>query len=66
MGNSGFSGNPHLHLETRVGPSGLQLPTMIFYDTTATLEEQAAYVEWRTGETFILFDPTILLTYSGD
>ena len=66
VGNSGFSGNPHLHLETRVGPSGLDLPTMIFYDTTATLAEQAAYNEWRIGEIFTLFDPTAFLNLLGD
>lgn len=66
VGNSGFSGNPHLHLETRVGPSGLDLPTMIFYETTATLAEQAAYNEWRTGETFTLFDPTDFLILAGE
>lgn len=66
VGNSGFSGNPHLHLETRVGSSGLDLPTMIFYDTTATLEEQAAYKEWRSSDTFKLFDPTNFLNLAGD
>jgi murein DD-endopeptidase MepM/ murein hydrolase activator NlpD len=66
VGNSGFSGNPHLHLETRVGPSGLDLPTMIFYDTTATLAEQAAYNQWRIGEIFTLFDPTAFLNLLGD
>ncbi len=66
VGNSGFSGNPHLHIETRVGSSGLDLPTMIFYETTATLEEQAAYNEWRSGETFTLFDPTRFLILLGE
>lgn len=65
VGGSGFSGNPHLHLETRVGPSGIDLPSMIFYETTATLEEQAAYVEWRTGNTWTKYDPTPFLTQAG-
>ena len=65
VGNTGFSGNPHLHLETRVGPSGIDLPTMIFYDTTATLAEQEAYVEWRSGETWTKFDPTPFLEQAG-
>ena len=66
VGNSGFSGNPHLHLETRAGPSGLILPTMIFYETTATLAEQAAYNEWRSGNTFTLFNPSIFLSRLGE
>lgn len=65
VGGSGFSGNPHLHLETRVGPSGLTLPPMVFYDTTATLEEQTAYQKWRFAGDFILFDPMILLSNSA-
>jgi murein DD-endopeptidase MepM/ murein hydrolase activator NlpD len=65
VGNTGFSGNPHLHLETRVGPSGIALPTMIFYDTQATLAEQAAYTEWRTGPTWTKFDPTPFLEQAG-
>lgn len=65
VGNTGFSGNPHLHLETRVGPSGIDLPTMIFYDTTATLDQQAAYIEWRSGETWTKFDPTPFLQQAG-
>jgi murein DD-endopeptidase MepM/ murein hydrolase activator NlpD len=66
VGNSGFSGNPHLHLESRVGPSGLDLPTMIFYETTATLAEQAAYTEWRVGDTFTKHDPTLFLNLAGE
>lgn len=66
VGGSGFSGNPHLHLETRVGPTGIELPTMIFYETTATLEEQAAYVEWRTGSTWTKYTPMLLLTYVSE
>lgn len=66
VGGSGFSGNPHLHLETRVGPSNLILPTMIFYDTTATLKEQEAYQDWRFAGPFELFDPLGLLTIPQD
>lgn len=65
VGNSGFSGNPHLHLETRVAVSALNLPTMIFYETTATIEEQAAYIEWRSGDTFKKHDPTSFLIQAG-
>jgi murein DD-endopeptidase MepM/ murein hydrolase activator NlpD len=66
VGGSGFSGNPHLHLETRVGPSDLILPTMIFYETTATLEEQEAYQAWRFAGPFELFNPLLLLTFPQD
>lgn len=63
VGNTGFSGNPHLHLETRVGPTGIILPTMAFYETTATLEEQEAYRLWRISGTFALHSPLLLLNY---
>lgn len=63
VAGSGFSGNPHLHLETRVGPSNLLLPTMIFYDTTASIEEQEAYQDWRFAGPFELFNPLLLLTF---
>lgn len=60
VGNSGFSGNPHLHLETRRGPVGAQFPAMIFYDTTATQEEMDVYAWWRTSTDFVKFDPLLL------
>ncbi|HZW04650.1 MAG TPA: M23 family metallopeptidase, partial [Anaerolineaceae bacterium] len=32
VGNTGMSGNPHLHLEVRVGPSGFSFPALAHYD----------------------------------
>lgn len=62
VGNSGFSGNPHLHLETRRGPAGAQFGPMIFYETTATQEEMDTYVWWRTSPDFVKFDPLLLFS----
>jgi murein DD-endopeptidase MepM/ murein hydrolase activator NlpD len=68
VGGSGdpfFVSDPHLHLETRVGPSGIFVEPMSFYDTQATEEEKASYTLWRSSGTFILFDPMILLDYGA-
>jgi murein DD-endopeptidase MepM/ murein hydrolase activator NlpD len=56
---------PHLHLETRVGPSDIFIEPMAFYDTQATEAEKAEYMKWRTSDTFRLFDPMILLDYGA-
>lgn len=64
VGDSGdrfFVSDPHLHLETRVGAAGLRLGPMAYYSTTATEEEKAEYLRWRTGEELHLMDPTFLL-----
>lgn len=55
----------HLHFETRVGPSGIFIEPMAFYDTQASEEEKAEYLYWRTSETFRLFDPMILIEYGA-
>ncbi len=47
----------HLHLETRVGRSGLVTDSMAFYDTSATEEEQEEYLWWRTSGDLVPFDP---------
>lgn len=68
VGGSGsqfFVSDPHLHIETRVGPSGIFIEPMAYYDTQATEEEKAEYLYWRTSETFTLFDPMILLDYGA-
>lgn len=68
VGNSGdsyFVSDPHLHLETRVGPSGIFIEPMSFYDTQATEAEKAEYMKWRTSDTFELFDPMPLLDYGA-
>jgi murein DD-endopeptidase MepM/ murein hydrolase activator NlpD len=66
LGEVGMSGNtdiPHLHLETRIGPSGAVFERMRFYDTRATIEEMETYVLWRTSGEFNHFDPMTLLNY---
>lgn len=62
VGMSGFTEIPHLHLETRLGPSGKVFAVMRFYDTRATPEEMDNYVLWRTSGDFQHFDPMTLLT----
>jgi len=61
LGTVGMSGynivNPHLHLEMRLGPAGARFEGMVFYDTSATLEEMDAYRLWRMSGTFRHFDP---------
>jgi murein DD-endopeptidase MepM/ murein hydrolase activator NlpD len=55
---------PHLHLETRIGPSGAEFEGLAYYDPDATEEERAAYEMWRTSGSFKHFDPMrLFLTY---
>lgn len=61
VGSTGNALNPHLHLEMRVGPSGLSIPSMAHYDSSATAEEMAAYCQWRVEGTFVPIDPLPLL-----
>lgn len=61
VGNSGYSSNPHLHLETRLGPSGANFTTMAFYQTSYTEEQRANYCLWRMSGYYQLFDPFTLL-----
>lgn len=65
VGDSGdrfFVSDPHLHFETRIGAAGLRLGAMAYYTTTATEEEKAEYMRWRTSDEFRLADPMMLLT----
>ena len=59
VGNTGQSSNPHLHLETRLGPSGASFTNMAHYDTF-TLEELSNYCLWRMSGYYQLFDPFLL------
>jgi len=60
VGNTGYSSNPHLHLETRLGPSGMQIETMAHYELTNTPEQMGNYCLWRMSGYYQIFDPFIL------
>ena len=65
IGNVGKSGNTveaHLHLETRLGPSGVTFPAMRYYQADATEAEKETYLRWRIGGEFVHFNPMDLLT----
>ena len=67
LGAVGMTGynvvNPHLHLETRIGPAGESFIGMAFYTTSATIEEMENYKRWRTSGEFRHFDPMSLFTW---
>ncbi len=60
VGKSGNAGVPHLHMETRIGPSGEVFEGMSYYSTQTTPEERSNYTRWRTGGEFTHFDPVHL------
>lgn len=60
VGNTGYSSNPHLHLETRLGPSSAAFETMAHYENTNTSEQIGNYCLWRLSGHYQLFDPFIL------
>ena len=57
VGNTGWSSNPHLHLETRLGPSGLDIPTMAHYEAAVTEEQMSNYCLWRSSGYYQVVDP---------
>jgi murein DD-endopeptidase MepM/ murein hydrolase activator NlpD len=61
VGNTGYSSNPHLHFETRLGPSGADFSTMAHYQNTNTEEQMSNYCLWRMSGFYQLFDPSELL-----
>jgi murein DD-endopeptidase MepM/ murein hydrolase activator NlpD len=63
VGNSGSSGNPHLHLEFRIGPSGYNFEEMSHYNNTATQNEIFNYCLWRVSGLFYQVDPMESIEY---
>lgn len=61
IGSSGNALNPHLHFEARVGPAGMQFPSMAHYDNSVTSEEMGNYCLWRISGLFQLVDPMAVL-----
>ncbi len=57
VGNTGWSSNPHLHLETRLGPSGLDITTMAHYEAAITEEQMSNYCLWRSSGYYQVVDP---------
>ncbi len=57
VGNTGSSGNPHLHLEFRIGPSGYTFEEMSHYNNTASQNEIYHYCLWRVSGLFYQVDP---------
>ena len=64
VGDSGkeYSTNPHLHFETRIGPSGARFDSMAYYTVDSTAAERYNYCVWRVSNTFQSFDPMLLLS----
>jgi murein DD-endopeptidase MepM/ murein hydrolase activator NlpD len=63
VGNSGYSGNPHLHLEFRIGPSGHHFLNMAHYDNAATQDEIYNYCLWRVSGLFYQIDPVSTIEF---
>ena len=62
VGNTGDSSNPHLHFETRIGPSGARIESMAYYIADATPSERFNYCTWRVTNLFQLFEPMLFFT----
>jgi murein DD-endopeptidase MepM/ murein hydrolase activator NlpD len=63
VGNSGSSGNPHLHLEFRIGPSDHSFEEMAHYDNSASQNEISIYCLWRVSGLFYQVDPMEIIEY---
>ncbi len=61
VGTTGNSVNPHLHLETRIGPAGATFTGLGHYDTRLPEEDRSNYCTWRVSGWFPMFDPMNLL-----
>ena len=62
IGQSGNALNPHLHLETRIGPSGARFSSMAHYTSSASPEEMSNYCTWRVRGVFQAIDPLVLFS----
>lgn len=60
VGNTGNSAAEHLHLETRIGPSGAVFGTIAMYTPDATIEERYSYCIWTSSGRFQSFNPVTL------
>ncbi len=61
VGTTGNSVNPHLHLETRIGPAGATFMGLGHYDTRLSERDRSNYCTWRVSGWFQMFDPMMVL-----
>ena len=61
VGTTGNSINPHLHLETRIGPAGATFSGLGHYDPRLSNEDRSNYCTWRVSNWFQMFDPMKIL-----
>jgi murein DD-endopeptidase MepM/ murein hydrolase activator NlpD len=62
VGTTGNSVNYHLHLETRIGPSGAIFDSLGHYMNNVTEQEMHNYCMWRVSGVFQMVDPMIFFS----